>query len=96
MANTFDTPILVTEAAQGRFRLFRGGGLPAGVTYHEPTSLAGLYQISGPLEAYYRLSPPQEDLTREEVLSWLQRARMLGCQVREVEREVRQAIGARH
>ena len=85
MANSFDTPVVVTEVADGRFKLFRGGGLPAGVLLREPKSLSSLYQISGPLEAYYRLTPPQSDLSREEVIAWLQGARMLGCEVREVE-----------
>ncbi len=90
MANTFDTPVVVTEVTDGMFRLFRGGGLPVGVPLREPTDLATFYQVSGPLEAFYHLSPPQNELTREEVLAWLDGVRMLGCRVREVE-----PVGAR-
>ena len=85
MAQSFETPIVVTEVADGRFRLFRAGRLPIGVPLPEPKSLSSLYQISGPLEAYYHLNPPPKEMTRDEVLSWLQSARMLGCQVQEVE-----------
>ena len=85
MAGSFDTPVLVTEVDDGRFRLFCGGGVPAGVPLREPKTLGGLYRVSGPMEAYHRLAPPKAEITREDVLAWLQQARMLGCQVREVE-----------
>ena len=32
MATTFDSPVTVTEVAEGRFRLFRGGDLPVDVS----------------------------------------------------------------
>ena len=85
MANSFDTPILITEVEDGRFRLYRGEGVPVGVPLRQPKSLSGLYQISGPLEAYYQLVPPQTELSRDDVLAWLQDARMLGCLVRDIE-----------
>ena len=82
MAATFDTPVLVTEVSDGRFRIFRGAGPPPGVPIKVPTSLHGFYQITGPLEDYYRLSPPESDVSSEEVLSWLENARRLGCEVK--------------
>ncbi len=54
-------------------------GLPVDVPLRVPTSLHGAYQITGPIEAYYRLTPPEGDVSREEVLGWLEGARRLGC-----------------
>ena len=85
MATSFDTPIVIAEVADGKFRVFRGEGLPADVSSREPIGLGSLYQIRGPLEAYYRLVPLLTDVSRDEVLAWLQGARLLGCEVREVE-----------
>ena len=82
MATTFDTPVLLTEISDGRFRVFQGVTLPPGVPLKVPTSLHGFYQITGPIEAYYRLLPPEADVSREEVLSWLENARKLGCEVK--------------
>ncbi len=82
MAATFETPVLVTEVSEGRYRLFRGTGLPVGVPLRVPTGLHGEYQITGPIEAYYRLTPPVGDISREEVLGWLEGARRLGCEVK--------------
>ncbi len=82
MATTFDTPVLLTEVEAGRFRIFRGTGLPAGVPLKTPEELDPLYRITGPFDVYYQIAPPERDLSREEVLAWLDRARKLGCEVR--------------
>lgn len=82
MATTFDTPVLVTKVSEGRYRIFRGGGIPPAVPLKVPTSLHGFYQITGALDAYHRLLPPPADVSRDEVLARLEGARRLGCEVK--------------
>ena len=82
MAATFDTPVLVTEVGDERFRVFQGTTPPPGLILKVPRTLHGFYQITGPLHLYHRLSPPESDVTREEFLHWLETAREIGCEVK--------------
>ncbi len=82
MATTFDAPVLLAEVGAGRFRIYRGTGLPPGVPLKAPKDLPPYYQISGPYDVYYRLSPPESELSREEVLAWLAKIQRLGCEVK--------------
>ena len=84
MASTFDSPVLVHEIGEGRYRLYRGQTSPDG-GFTKPSDLPHFYRITGPFDIYFQFTFPTAEMSRAEVLAWLGRVIEMGCKVRVVD-----------